>query len=93
VSFVPEQRHDLRQIKLAQSSWPHGAVRLVTEPGPDACNRLQSMNNDNLPLTAFRRGTIDDAMLDQQMAAINDEHRQAEEALQALQKQLHGLPS
>jgi site-specific DNA recombinase len=42
-------------------------------------------------LTAFRRGTIDDAMLDQQMAAINDEYRQAEEALQDLEKQLHGL--
>jgi len=42
-------RDDLRQIKLAQLSGPHGEVWQVTEPGPDACNRLKTLKIDNPP--------------------------------------------
>jgi hypothetical protein len=37
-------RDDLKQIKLAQLSSPHGSVWQVTEPGPAASKRLKSLH-------------------------------------------------
>lgn len=42
-------RNDLKQIKLAQLSSPNGAVWQVTEPGPDAANRLKRLKIKNPP--------------------------------------------
>jgi len=42
-------RDDLRQIKLAQLSGPHGEIWQVTEPGSDAHNRLKALKIDNPP--------------------------------------------
>lgn len=42
-------RNDLKQIKLAQLSSPNGAVWQVTEPGPDAANRLKRLKIRNPP--------------------------------------------
>jgi hypothetical protein len=42
-------RDDLKQIKLAQLSSPHGTVWQVTEPRPDARNRLKSLKIKNPP--------------------------------------------
>ena len=37
-------RDDLKQIKLAQLSSPHGSVWQVTEPDPAASKRLKSLH-------------------------------------------------
>ena len=42
-------RDDLRQIKLAQLTGPHGTVWQVTEPRRSARNRLRSLGIDDLP--------------------------------------------
>jgi len=42
-------RDDLDQIKLAQLSSPHGEVWQVTEPSPDAANRLTCLEIKNPP--------------------------------------------
>jgi len=42
-------RDDLRQIKLAQLSGPNGTVWQLTEPRPEARNRLKSLNIPNPP--------------------------------------------
>jgi len=42
-------RDDLKQIKLAQLSSPHGSVWQVTEPRPAARNRLKSLAIKNPP--------------------------------------------
>ena len=42
-------RDDLKQIKLAQLSSPHGTVWQVTEPRKDAANRLKSLAIKKLP--------------------------------------------
>jgi len=42
-------RDDLKQIKLAQLSGPHGTVWQVTEPRDGARNRLKSLQIDNPP--------------------------------------------
>ena len=42
-------RDDLQQIKLAQLSGPNGTVWQVTEPRPEARNRLKSLEIPNLP--------------------------------------------
>jgi hypothetical protein len=42
-------RDDLKQIKLAQLSGPHGDVWQTTRPGPDALKRLKSLQIDNPP--------------------------------------------
>lgn len=42
-------RDDLKQIKLAQLSGPHGSVWQVTEPRPDARKRLKSLKIKNPP--------------------------------------------
>jgi len=42
-------RNDLKQIKLAQLSSPNGTVWQVTEPGPDAANRLKRLTIKNPP--------------------------------------------
>lgn len=42
-------RDDLKKIKLAQLSGPEGTLWQVTEPGPEACRRLKSLNIKNLP--------------------------------------------
>ena len=42
-------RDDLKQIKLAQLSSPHGDVWQVTEPRQDARNRLKSLKIKNPP--------------------------------------------
>jgi hypothetical protein len=42
-------RDDLQQIKLAQLSGPNGTVWQVTEPRPEARNRLKSLDISNLP--------------------------------------------
>ena len=40
---------DLKQVKLAQLSGPDGALWQVTEPRPEARNRLKSLGISNLP--------------------------------------------
>ena len=42
-------RDDLKQIKLAQLSSPNGTVWQVTEPRPEARNRLKSLKIKNPP--------------------------------------------
>jgi hypothetical protein len=42
-------RDDLRQVKLAQLSSPHGQVWQVTDPQPAARNRLKALGIDNPP--------------------------------------------
>ena len=42
-------RDDLKQIKLAQLLSPNGTVWQVTEPGPEALNRLKSLKIDKPP--------------------------------------------
>ena len=42
-------RDDLKQIKLAQLLSPNGTVWQVTEPSPNAANRLKSLKLKNLP--------------------------------------------
>jgi transposase len=41
---------DLKQVKLAQLSGPNGELWQVTDPGPAARNRLQSLKIDNPPI-------------------------------------------
>ena len=42
-------RDDLKHIRFAQLSSPHGAVWQVTEPRQDVRNRLKSLKIKNLP--------------------------------------------
>jgi hypothetical protein len=42
-------RDDLKHMKLAQLSGPNGTVWQVTEPRPEARNRLTSLGVYNLP--------------------------------------------
>ncbi|RMG44639.1 MAG: transposase, partial [Acidobacteria bacterium] len=42
-------RDDLRQIKLAQLSGPHGRIWQVTEPGTDARKRLKALEIEAPP--------------------------------------------
>ena len=42
-------RDDLKQIKLAELTGPNGTLWQVTEPRPEARNRLRSMKIDNPP--------------------------------------------
>ena len=42
-------RDDLKQIKLAQLLSPNGTIWQVTEPGPEALNRLKSLKINKPP--------------------------------------------
>ena len=47
-------RDDLEQIELAQSTGPNGLVGQVTEPRPEAGNRLKSRGMADLPTLVAR---------------------------------------
>ena len=40
---------DLKQVKLAKLSGPHGTVLQVAEPGPQAIKRLKALQIDKPP--------------------------------------------